>query len=130
MKDLRSPSLWQAITIMSSSPSPSTTSPRLKSCSVQDRIHHVSRNHDDGRIEPNSKSPVYADSDSDDASQLGDLPPVVNHMSCYAKRASSRFRPYQPGKRVPTALEHRFIAKSLLKQHEADLSLEDVQQVF
>ncbi|KAG2096314.1 uncharacterized protein F5147DRAFT_656629 [Suillus discolor] len=56
------------------------------------------------------------------------LPPVIYHMSCYAKCASSRFKPYQPGKHVPTALEHRFLAKNILKHNEADISLIDVQQ--
>ncbi|KAG1778270.1 hypothetical protein EV702DRAFT_1044593 [Suillus placidus] len=85
-------------------------------CLAKDSAPHVKRNQDDGRI------PIY------DASQLGDLPPAIQHMSCYAKHASSRFKPYQPGKHVPTALEHRFMTKNVLKHHEADMSLVDVQQ--
>ncbi|KAG1886907.1 uncharacterized protein F5891DRAFT_988610 [Suillus fuscotomentosus] len=36
--------------------------------------------------------------------------------------------PYQLGGHVPTALEHRFMTKNLLKRNEVDLSLVDVHQ--
>jgi hypothetical protein len=109
---------------MSSSFIVPTTSPRLDSCSdqsVQDSSHCVKRNRDDRRMGLNSKR---------DVSELGSLPPVIQHMSCYAKRASARFKPYLPGRHVPTAVEHRFMTKNVLKRHEADISLVDVQQVY
>jgi len=58
------------------------------------------------------------------------LPPVTRHMSCYARRAGPKFKPYQLGGKLPTALEHRFTTKNLLKRNEADLSLVDVHQVL
>ncbi|KAG2137473.1 hypothetical protein DEU56DRAFT_912680 [Suillus clintonianus] len=101
-----------------------TVSPVVESSddnSVHDSTHHAQRHHNNSSrgmrtIDPNSP---------DDSSCL---PPVVYHMSYYAKRASSRFRPYQLGKQVPTALEHRFMMKNILKHNEADISLIDVQQ--
>ncbi|KAG2120022.1 hypothetical protein DEU56DRAFT_928662 [Suillus clintonianus] len=87
---------------------------------IHDSAHHVRLHHEPSRgmksTDPNSPNDVSC------------LPPVIYHMSCYAKRASSRFKPYQPGRQVPTALEHRFMKKNILKRNEADLSLIDVQQ--
>ncbi|KAG2088171.1 uncharacterized protein F5147DRAFT_658777, partial [Suillus discolor] len=112
---------------MSSSPNIPTTSSKPDSCPdqfVQDSAHHVKRNCDNRSIGPKSKSksPIY------DASQLEGLPPIVQHMSCYAKRASSRFKPYRLGRHVPNALEHRFMAKSVMKHPDGVISLADVQQ--
>jgi hypothetical protein len=56
------------------------------------------------------------------------LPPSSQHFEFYAKRAARRFRPYQPGE--PSALEHRFTTKNILKRNEADISLIDVGQVL
>ncbi|KAG1880228.1 hypothetical protein C8R48DRAFT_767032 [Suillus tomentosus] len=54
------------------------------------------------------------------------LPPVSQHLSFYATCAGPKFKPYQPGR--PTALEHRFMTKNLLKRDEADISLIDVRK--
>jgi hypothetical protein len=63
-------------------------------------------------------------------SLLNGLPPVSQHLSFYAKRAGQKFKPYQPGGHVPTALEHCFVTKNILKRNEADISLIDVHQVL
>lgn len=112
------------IMIMSSSP---TAPPRLNSesdQSMQDSTPRVKRSCD-RRMKPNSKLSVFNPNQ-----QLRGLPPVTEHMSCYAKHASSRFKPYQPGKHTPSALEHRFMTKNVLKRHDADLSLVDIQKVL
>lgn len=57
------------------------------------------------------------------------LPSVIRNMPCYARRARTRFNPYQEG-HGPSALEIRFVEKNLLKRNEADLNLADVQQVL
>jgi hypothetical protein len=57
------------------------------------------------------------------------FPPVMQHLSLYASRAAPKFQPRQPGDDTPTALEHRFTMKNILKRNEADISLIDVHQV-
>lgn len=78
-------------------------------------------------IDSNSKQqssvPFYATDPFSNA-----LPPSSQHMEYYAKRAARRFRPYQSGE--PSALEHRFTTKNILKRNEADISLIDVSQVL
>ncbi|KAG2087031.1 uncharacterized protein F5147DRAFT_781456 [Suillus discolor] len=88
--------------------------------SLHDGAHHIQR-----RRNKSSRGMRTIDPSS---TRVACLPPVIYHMSCYAKRASSRFKPYQPGKHVPTALENCFLAKNILKRNEADISLIDVQQ--
>ncbi|KAG2049221.1 hypothetical protein BDR06DRAFT_1012327 [Suillus hirtellus] len=56
------------------------------------------------------------------------LPPITSHMSFYAKCAASRLKPYQLGGQVPTALEHCFTMKNILKGSDVDLSEIDVHQ--
>jgi hypothetical protein len=58
------------------------------------------------------------------------LPSVIRNLPCYARRARTRFNPYQLGEHGPSALETRFVEKNLLKRNEADLNLADVQQVL
>lgn len=91
----------------------------------------VKRPHNERIMEPlpfNQRS--LATCEDSDVYATPRLPPVVHHMSCYAKRSRPRFRPYQLGGNTPTALEHRFTSKYLLKRSEADMSLVDVQKVL
>lgn len=103
-------------------------------------VRHGSKHHDnfikrpghnERIMEPlpsNQKSlATYEDSDNYATPRL---PPVLQHMSCYARRSRPRFKPYQLGGNTPTALEQRFASKYILKRSEADMSLVDVQKVL
>ncbi|KAG1900172.1 uncharacterized protein F5891DRAFT_980456 [Suillus fuscotomentosus] len=98
--------------------------------SVQDDTHHDSTKHpyDDHSwvLEPTGFNKQSSEESLHGAAVLptqslpNGLPPVSQHLSLYAKRASRKFRPYQRGGHVPTALEHRFMMKNMLKRDEAD----------
>lgn len=77
-----------------------------------------------------NESPLHNDTNDINPSSLPPgLPPVIGHLSCYANRASTKFMPKLSGGNKPTALEHRFLTKNILKRDEADISLMDIQQV-
>lgn len=88
-------------------------------------------------VQTNSYQQSSQDSQDNDHSRLvgpahptqTGLPPVTSHMSYYAHRASSRFKPYEIRGHAPTALETRFAMKNILKTSTVDLSEIDVHQV-
>ncbi|KAG1848801.1 hypothetical protein C8R48DRAFT_677182 [Suillus tomentosus] len=97
--------------------------------SVQHDNTKVKHPHNERIMEPiPSNQQSLATFENDDLFATPHLPPVVRNMSCYARRSRSRFKPYQLGDHIPTALEHRFTEKYLRKHDEADLSFIDVKK--
>ncbi|KAG1876121.1 hypothetical protein C8R48DRAFT_768962 [Suillus tomentosus] len=120
---------------MLSSPASADVSPKLNS-----NPNHCKSTQKDVRIEQprddHSRKMTLIDSNqqplpdklSRSSVSQSKLPPVTSHMSCYAKRAVSRFKPYQLGGHAPTALEHRFTMRNISKGNEVDLSEIDIQK--
>lgn len=73
---------------------------------------------------PNDAAAIHSNSSLPEG-----FPPVMQHLSLYTSRAVPKFQPRLPGGDTPTALEHRFMTKNILKRNEADISLIDVHQV-
>ncbi|KAG1853936.1 hypothetical protein DFJ58DRAFT_728070 [Suillus subalutaceus] len=99
----------------------STQNVGKRSCDDHNRIMEPINSNQRSLSDNPSRSSAYATVSTS-------LPPVTSHMSCHAKCAASRFKPYQLGGHVPTALEHHFTMKNLVKGNEADLSQIDVHQ--